>query len=131
MKVLNYFFHIGPLEFFEFTSENPKPILIKFMLDVFSRAGYKFELDKCSECGSKVLTRPYFDLGSGSVVCLACKNEFCIEIKNEALTSLKIINRENFDNLKTINFKDHVLDEILSLLKKSYFLKFGTNLKSF
>ena len=118
-------------EFFEFSSENPKPILIKFMLDVFGGAGYGLIFDKCSECGSKILTQPYFDVNSGNVVCLACKNDFCIKISNDILSVLKIINKENFDNLKTIKFKESVLDEILSLLKKSYFLKFGINLKSF
>lgn len=117
-------------EIIEFENENIKPILIKFMLDVFKNAGYGFILDKCSECGSKILTKPYFDLREGNVVCLACKNDFSIKIGEEVLTTLKIISKENFDNLKTVKFKESVLSEILDLLKKAYALKFGFNLKS-
>ena len=118
-------------EFLEFGSENPKPILVKFMLDVFARAGYGFVFDKCSECGGKILTQAYFDFDTGSVLCLACKNASSVKVGNEVISSLNIISRENFDNLKTIKFKDNVLDEILSLFKKAYYLKFGINLKSF
>lgn len=118
-------------EFLEFGQEDPKPILIKFMLDVFSRAGYGFVFEGCSECGSKILTQPYFDVQTGNVLCLACRNENSIKISREVLSTLSIIAKENFDNLKTIKFKASVLNEILHLLKQSYFLKFGINLKSF
>lgn len=118
------------LELLEFEEVNPKPILIKFMLEVFKAAGYSFLFDKCSECGGKILTQPYFNFSDGSVVCLACKNEMSEKISKDVLLSMKLINGENFDNLKTVNFKEKTLSEILSLLKKAYLLKFGTNLKS-
>lgn len=117
-------------EMLEFENTNPKPVLIKFMLEVFKAAGYQFVLDKCSECGGKILTEPYFNFSDGSVVCLACKNEFSAKISKQVLTTLKQIHGEKFENLNTIKFSENVLDEIVSLLKKTYFLKFGINLKS-
>lgn len=118
-------------EFMEFEGTNPKTALIKFMLDAFKASGYGLRLDFCSECGAKILTEPYFDLSSGNVLCLSCKTQYSVKLTNQILANLKIINKEDFSNLKTIRISSAVQDEILNLLKKAYYSKFGVELKSF
>lgn len=115
----------------EFDKATPEIALIKFMLEVFKTAGYGFTFNKCSNCMGTVLTEPYFDLDSGNILCLSCKNNYSVKISAGGLTALKIITNTDFEKINSLKLKQGDLKEILTLLKKVYLCKFQTEIKSF
>ncbi len=115
----------------EFEEVIPEVVVIKFLLEVFKLAGYQLRLTSCHNCGSKVLTTPYFDFTTGSVLCLSCKNQYSIEISKPVLNLLRLVNETEFARLKTLRFTPSQLQTTLGLLKMAYQERLGVKLKSF
>lgn len=111
-----------------YSNVNDKYVLIKFLLFIFNRMGYRLSLEKCSICGEDFINKRYLNLDYGEVVCTGCKTSNCIEISPRCHKTFKILASSDYDNLSTIKLAKNSEDEALNVLNINFERRFGKKL---
>ncbi|MBQ7884724.1 MAG: DNA repair protein RecO [Clostridia bacterium] len=106
----------------------PNLVLIKFLVRVFEGFGYRFNLNKCSTCGSAFLNKRYINLNDGDITCVSCKMGRVEELSNAEYQSLRLISLTDYDNLNSLKISSFVIDRTLYILKLNFEHRFGQKL---
>lgn len=98
------------------SDQNPKIILIKFLLDYLGLSGYRAEMDSCNQCGSENFAKLYIDGALGAFVCPACRTPESRVLIPAALSTLRMTQKMPPDKLRVIKIKDEYINEALRAL---------------
>lgn len=113
-----------------YTEINPQLLLSKFILNTLKFEGVNLNLNKCNNCKTPFVSDVFLDMKSGEVLCTACKNLDCVKLENFVFSALKILSREEYENLSTIKFNQKITDATLKLLLQNLRYKFDIFIKS-
>ena len=113
-----------------YTEINPQLLLAKFILNILKFEGVNLNLNKCNNCKTPFVSDVYLDMKSGEVLCTACKNLDCTKLESFVFSALKILSREDYENLSTIKFSKKITDATIKLLLQNLRYKFDLYLKS-
>ena len=118
-KILQLF--LNTLYMFSETDKNPDLILSIFKMKLLCFLGFKPEVEKCVECGSKE-NLGYFSIKNNGVKCEECHgvDKGAIKISESTLTALKYIILAPAKKLFSFDLKNESLKE-LELVSKIYF----------
>ena len=105
-------------------------ILIKYLTELLSRSGFRLNLDKCSNCGEKFITKVYLDITTGEVLCPACKNATCVDLTINEYTIIRLISTSDNEKLKNLKFDEQILKNIIKILIKNLNNKLNINIKN-
>lgn len=100
-------------------------VLCKYLLDIFSGAGYPMNFNKCSSCGSKITGKKFFNYDIGEILCGNCRTYMAEEIEQPVVTVLKILSSLDYDKLETVKFGEETLKTALKVLLKNFQYRFG------
>ena len=95
-------------------------VYCKFLLDLLSNVGYKFNTEICFECKNAFFSSKYLSINSGAIICNNCANEYDIKINDKVFNYLKLLEITNFEKLKTIKIDDNCLIDLKQIIE-SYF----------
>lgn len=118
----------------EYSAANPMAVLIRFLLDGFSFAGYKLVMDKCACCKSDNLLSYGFNYSfdHGGILCKKCSaviDNFMLESGEQGV--LKNIAATSIDNIHRLKFASREsLVGVIGLLAKQFRLNTGEELKT-
>ncbi len=91
--------------------EEPKSVVVKFLLNGIVKAGYGLNLNSCLKCGCKDMKRPFFDYDRGGFICENCFDGHGREINALTLKALRLaeegiaLEKEEADlGLRLINY---------------------------
>lgn len=107
--------------------EDVKPhyVLNKFLLNVFSGAGYPINTEKCSSCKSVITGTKFFNYEYGEIVCGACRTYTCEPLSPVAASALKIMSATPYEKLPTLRLATGAERELLELLLKNFEARFN------
>ena len=107
----------------------PRLVLCKFIVSVLSFEGFRLNLNDCPRCKTPLVSPIYFDLGSGEILCSACRTFESIEIEKGVFSTFKILSQNDYDKLKTIKIPKNILEKSLNALVQnlSYNYEFKIN----
>ncbi len=100
-------------------------ILCKYLLNLFSGAGYPLNMTKCSSCGAEITGKKFFNYEIGEILCGNCRTYTSEELSPAVVNSLKIINNTEYDKLSTVKLSDENIKGVLELLIKNFQYRFG------
>ncbi len=100
-------------------------ILCKYLLNLFSGAGYPLNMTKCSSCGAEITGKKFFNYEIGEILCGNCRTYTSEELSPVVVNSLKIINNTEYDKLSTVKLSDENIKGVLELLIKNFQYRFG------
>ena len=109
---------------------NDYVVFVKYLTEILSNIGFRLNLDKCSKCGEKFLTKVYLDTDTGEVLCPACKTSSSVDITINEYTIIRLICKTDFDNLKNLKFDDSILKNISKILIKNIANKLNVVIKN-
>jgi len=113
-----------------FEEINPKAVIIKFLLDVFKLTGYELQMERCQSCGGTFNSHILLDLDSGFLVCGLCRGVNCMELSLNDLSILRMIDKTEYERLKTIKANTQVLQDLVLILNANFTERFQHILKS-
>lgn len=77
------------LEKIAYGDNNPKSVLVAYLLDALKEAGFQIWLDGCFHCGCKeIVGRVFFDYRTGSFSCESCFDGTGREVNHQTFTAL-------------------------------------------
>ena len=101
---------------------DPRVIVIKFLIDALRDLGYGIDFAKCSSCGGALVGNIAIDLSIGNIVCSKCADAYHEPISAKSVGFLKLIDNTGYDNMQSIKCKNsdissvmHTLDKIISI----------------
>ena len=109
---------------------NDYVVFVKYLTEILSNIGFRLNLDKCSKCGEKFLTKVYLDTDTGEVLCPSCKTSSSVDITINEYTIIRLICKTDFDNLKQLKFDETVLKNISKILIKNIANKLNVVIKN-
>lgn len=109
---------------------NDYVVFVKYLTEILSNIGFRLNLDKCSKCGEKFLTKVYLDTDTGEVLCPSCKTSSSVDITINEYTIIRLICKTDFDNLKNLKFDDSILKNISKILIKNIANKLNVVIKN-
>lgn len=110
---------------------NPKMCLIKFFLNLLNYEGFNFNLNKCLNCKTPLISNVvYLDLNKGEMLCPACKTYDSIEVEKSVFSTIKIVSEYGYEKLLTVKIKENILDKAINVLVKNINYKYEIQLKS-
>ena len=113
------------LKLFEYSNADTIVVLIKYILLVFDNFGYKITFDKCSICGQKLLVHKMFNFSHGDITCYGCKSIDSVELSDSIYSVMRLISITDFEKLETLKLNHNTLKDVLELLCKNYYYRFG------
>ncbi len=119
------------LQQMSYSSLRPKMCLIKFFLNLLRYEGFNFNLNKCLNCKTPLVSNIiYMDLNRGELLCPACKTYDSVEVEKPVLSTLKIVFECDYDKLLTVKIHENILDKTINVLVKNINYKYEIQLKS-
>lgn len=108
------------LQFYNYEDVNYKLLYCKFLLDLLTALGYKFNTDVCMECKNALISCKYLSVNTGAIICKNC-SDFCdIKINDKLFNFLKVLSSSNFENIKNIKIDSNSIIELSSIIE-TYF----------
>lgn len=124
----NTFFEVvTALKDIAYSSIKPEIVVLRFLIDALSYAGFMLNLDKCFLCGCDVDGRVFFDYRSGAFFCEDCFDGLGREINlvtfktlQDVKNGVNEVEREHaIKGLKLLNYYiENRLDEQMKCLKE-------------
>ena len=100
-------------------------VLCKYLLDIFSGAGYPMNFTRCSSCGAQITGKKFFNYDIGEILCGNCRTYTAEEIEQPVVSFLKILSGTDYDKLETVKFGDETIKSALKVLLKNFQYRFG------
>jgi len=113
-----------------YTDVDPKLIFSKFILSLLKYEGVNLNLNKCNNCKTPFVSDVFLDMKTGEVLCVACKNIDCVKLDKAVFSVLKILSREEYENLSTIKINSNIIDATIKHLLQHLRYKFDIYVKS-
>lgn len=107
---------------------NGQMILSKFLIGVFESFGYRFNLNKCSNCGCDFLNRRYMNLRYGDITCYKCRVGEVEEITSATYQGVRMLSNTDYNNLRTLKLSNGILQGVYDLLCKNFEYRFNQTL---
>ncbi len=101
--------------------------LIKYLLSIFKNMGYNLDFNTCSSCHAKLTGKKYLNLDYGEIVCANCRRATSVEVKNEALSAMKLILNTDYDRLHTLKLGGNGEVKALNILSENFEWRFNTS----
>lgn len=108
---------------------NGKLVLCKFLIRVFEGFGYKFNLKKCSICGSDFINHRYMNLKYGDITCFSCRVGQVVEISASTYQALRILSLTDYSSLHTLKISQSILKDVYDLLNTNFAFRFNEKLQ--
>lgn len=121
---------IKSLDLLNESTIKPNFVLCKFLIRVFEGFGYRFNLNKCSSCGSSFVSRRYINLSDGDITCVNCKMGRVEELSNAEYQALRLISLTDYDLLNTLKISSSVMERVLQILSLNFEHRFNQKLDS-
>lgn len=113
--------------------ENIKYNLVycKFLIDMLSSVGYKFNTEICFECKNALLSSKYLSVSSGAIICKNCASELDIKINDKVFNYLKLLENTNFEKLNTIKIDENSLIDLKQIIETYFKIFFNVKFISY
>ena len=116
---------IKALKFLCYSETKRNYILCKYLLNIFSGAGYPLNFNKCGSCGAEITGKKFFNYDVGEMLCGNCRSYTSEEIEPPVANALKIINNTDYEKLVSIKFAEEIESKALKVLLKNFQYRFG------
>jgi len=93
------------------------------MLKILEELGYRFEVEKCVECGKKLSSGGNrFDLSRGGVICQKCGYNFSsgLLISDDSIKAIRIISTNKIENLLKLKLGEKNKKEMEIIIEAFY-----------
>ena len=80
-----------------YQKNSDRAVLIRFLIEALSIAGYKINFENCGICGNKITADMYFDFEDGNIICGNCKTGKKVS-NNTYAVIFKILNNSYFES---------------------------------
>lgn len=107
-----------------------KLTLCKFLLNVLTFEGFNINLETCTICQKPLTKNLFFNFSKGEISCENCKTIDDLPLDNAIFSSLRILSKNTYEQLKTIKFSVALQDKLLNFLTQNIFHRFDIKLKS-
>lgn len=104
-------------------------VLNKYLIRVFEGFGYRFNLNKCSCCGSDFVSKRYINLNDGDITCVNCRVGNVAELSPAEYQALRILSLTDYEKLNTLKFSKSVIKQVFNILSLNFEHRFNTKLQ--
>lgn len=104
------------MEKLNFGDTSPKVLLVKFLLEYLTVAGYELSFNECNVCHSSNFPKLYLDVSVGGVVCSSCRTSSSFPIMPTTLNSLRQISNFPLEKINVLKLNDGYVTSALKVV---------------
>lgn len=116
------------LEMLAYQNVNIYNVINKFLLEVFSIIGYRFNVDFCNNCGEKLIVNRYLNLETGEITCANCKLNSSTLLSQITYSAIRLLSITNTDKISTLKINEDTNKQLFNLLATIYKNRFKKNI---
>lgn len=113
-----------------YDSIKPNLVLLKFILGMIKVLGYRFNFKTCSSCQMPYVNKKFLNLDTGAFVCGSCVTPSCELVSDAVFNLLQLLYNTEMEKLNTIEAKESVIKDALTLVIKNFEMRTDKKLKT-